>query len=169
MCEILYFSAPKPNFMGTQWIWLGELFQKYEKWVSFSAESFPHLLAFDRGQKFHSSALNYEWNLERTVILPKALVRPTGRVGRITQGSHITPLCSLLHMLLKDKCMCSEDEWKLSYRTSAILKYFCPLSWVMVWTSSWESGMWSKQWLGSALVLSLSDQSYLTAWRNSRQ
>ena len=27
-------------------------------------------------------------------------------LGIITQGSHITPLCSLLHTLLKDKCMC---------------------------------------------------------------
>ena len=26
---------------------------------------------------------------------------------------HITPLCSLLHTLLKDKCMCLQDEWKL--------------------------------------------------------
>ena len=26
---------------------------------------------------------------------------------------HITPLCSLLHTLLKDKCMCLQDQWKL--------------------------------------------------------
>ena len=44
---------------------------------------------------------------------------------------HISPLCYLLHMLLKDKGMCLQDERKvvshLSCRTSAILKYFCPL------------------------------------------
>ena len=26
---------------------------------------------------------------------------------------HITPLCSLLHTLLKDKCMCLQDDGKL--------------------------------------------------------
>ena len=40
---------------------------------------------------------------------------------------HITHLCSLLHKQLMDMCMCLQDEWKLSCRTSAIFKYFCPL------------------------------------------
>ena len=40
---------------------------------------------------------------------------------------HITPLCSLLHMVLKDKCMCLQDECKLQVTCPAILKYFCPL------------------------------------------
>ena len=59
-----------------------------------------------RGQKFHLFAHNYKWNLEIEggVIHPRA---------RITQGSHITPLCSLLHTPLNDKCMCMQDKWKL--------------------------------------------------------
>ena len=34
----------------------------------------------------------------------------TSALGRITRGSHITSLCSLLHTLLKDKCMCLQEE-----------------------------------------------------------
>ena len=82
---------------------------------------FWYLLHMRTGQKFHLSARNSEWNLERTSIFSQ---------GRISQGSHITPLCSLLHLLLKVKCMCLQDEWKLCYsscKTSAILKYFCHL------------------------------------------
>ena len=60
-----------------------------------------------RGQKFHLSACNYERNLERTNNSSQS-TRPVGRVlwERITRGSHITLLCSLLHTLLKDTCMC---------------------------------------------------------------
>ena len=47
--------------------------------------------------------------------------------------SHITPLCSLLYMLLKDKyictCVCrgSENCKSLVLLDKCILKYFCPL------------------------------------------
>ena len=34
----------------------------------------------------------------------------TSALGRITRESHVTPLCSLLHTLLKDKCVCFQDE-----------------------------------------------------------
>ena len=44
---------------------------------------------------------------------------------------HITPLCSLLHTLLKDKCMFYRTSETSSCRTSAIFKYFCPLAWVL--------------------------------------
>ena len=70
-----------------------------------------------RGQKFHSSARNYERYLERTGISSQS-TRPVGRVllqdecfyrtsalGRITRGSHITYFSRL-----KDKCMCLQDE-----------------------------------------------------------
>ena len=88
-----------------------------------------------RGQKLHSSACNYEWNLERTSNSSQS-TRPVGKVlwEELLDEViiNITPLCSLLHKLLKDKCMCLQDEWKLlshsSCRTSAILKYFCPLT-----------------------------------------
>ena len=42
---------------------------------------------------------------------PKHSSYRTSALGRITRGSHITPLCSLLHTPLKDKCMCLQDEW----------------------------------------------------------
>ena len=81
-----------------------------------------------REQKFHSSACNYEWNLERTSNSSQS-TRPIGQVDEcFTRGSHITPLWSLLHTLFKDKYICLQDKWtELSHsscRTSAILKYF---------------------------------------------
>ena len=67
---------------------------------------------------------NYEWNLERTSNSSQALV-----LSR--KSLHITPLCSLLLTLLKDKCMCLQDWVKIeshsSCRTNAILEYFCAL------------------------------------------
>ena len=66
-----------------------------------------------RGQKFHSSARNYERNQERMSNSSQS-THPTRRVfweellwEVILQ---ITPLCSLLHTLLKDKCMCMQDK-----------------------------------------------------------
>ena len=65
-----------------------------------------------RGQKFHSSARNYEWNQERSNSSKST--RPVGQVlwEELLEGViiHITPLGSLLHMLLKDKCMCLKDK-----------------------------------------------------------
>ena len=95
-------------------------------------------LIWVRGKKFHSSARYYDWNLERTSNSSQRTC-PTGQVlwEKLLEEviSHITLLCSLLHTLLKDKCMYLQDEWKLlchsSCRTSAILKYFCPL-WVHI-------------------------------------
>ena len=52
-----------------------------------------------RGQKFNSSARNYELNLERTSNSSQS-TRPTGLTSALGR-SHITPLCSLLHRLLK--------------------------------------------------------------------
>ena len=71
-----------------------------------------------RGQKFHSSALSYELNLERTSNSSQS-THPVGLV--LWEESleefilHITPLCSLLYTLLnlKDKCTCFQDELKL--------------------------------------------------------
>ena len=66
-----------------------------------------------REQKFYSSAHNYEQNLERTSNSSKS-TRLVGRVlwdellGKVIL--HITPLCSLLHTLLKDKRMCLQEE-----------------------------------------------------------
>ena len=66
-----------------------------------------------RGQKFHSSACNYECNLERTSNSSQS-TRPTGRVlwEELLKEVilHIPPICSLLHTLLKDKCTCLQDE-----------------------------------------------------------
>ena len=69
-----------------------------------------------RGQKIHLSTRNYEWTLERTSNSSQS----TGPVGRVLWEElfeefilHITSLGSLLHTLLKDKCMCLQDAWKL--------------------------------------------------------
>ena len=74
---------------------------------------------YSRGQKFHSPARNYKWNLERTSNSSQS-TRPVGRVhrmsalGRIAWGSRITYYsCSFLHTLLKDMCIRLQDKWKL--------------------------------------------------------
>ena len=71
-----------------------------------------------RGQNFHSSACNYGWNLERTSNSSQS-TRPVGRMLwkelYVLEEVilHITLLCSLLHTLFKDKCICLQDECKL--------------------------------------------------------
>ena len=66
-----------------------------------------------RGQKFHLSTHNYELNLEWMSNSSQS-TRPVGRVlwEELLEEVilHITPLCSLLHPLLKDKSMCLQDE-----------------------------------------------------------
>ena len=67
------------------------------------------------GQKLHSSARDYEWNLERQSDSSQS-THPTGVLWEELLKEvilHITPLCSLLHTLLKDKCMGLQDVWKL--------------------------------------------------------
>ena len=60
-----------------------------------------------RGQKFHLSAHNYEWNLERTSNFSQQVF-----CKELLEESilHITPLSYLLHTLLKDNCMCLQEE-----------------------------------------------------------
>ena len=62
------------------------------------------------------SACNYKWNIERMSNSSQSTC-PVGQVllEKLLQEVilHNTPLCSLLHLLLKDKCMCLQDEWKL--------------------------------------------------------
>ena len=67
-----------------------------------------------RGQKFHSSARIYERNLERTSNSPHSS-RPVGRVlwDELLEEIilHIIPICSLLHILLKNgECVCRMSE-----------------------------------------------------------
>ena len=84
-----------------------------------------------RGQIFHSS----EWNLERTSNTSQS-THPTGRtsaLGRITQGSHITyySLMFFIAYAFKGQVHVFAGWVKIvshsSCRTSAILKYLCPL------------------------------------------
>ena len=72
------------------------------------------------GQKLHSSARNCEWNLERMSNSFQS-TRTLGRVlwKRITQGSHI----GQVHVFAGRVKIVSH----LSCKTSATLKYFCPL------------------------------------------
>ena len=67
-----------------------------------------------RGQRFNSSARSYEWNLERTSNSPNSSC-PVGWVlwDELLKEVilHITPLCSLLHILLKDgEYVCRTNE-----------------------------------------------------------
>ena len=81
-----------------------------------------------RGQKFHLSACNYNQKLERT---SNSSQRTHPALERNTRGSHITSLCSLLHTLFEGKVLVFAGRVKIvsfsPCRTSAILKYFCPL------------------------------------------
>ena len=65
--------------------------------------------ALDAGDKNYTHPLV----LERTSNSSPS-TRPTGRVlwEELLEEVvlHITPLCSLLHTLLKDKCMCLQDQ-----------------------------------------------------------
>ena len=67
----------------------------------------------NQGTKFHLYARNYKLNLERMSNSFQS-TRPIGRVLWIELLEevilHITPLCSLLHTLLKEMCMCLRDE-----------------------------------------------------------
>ena len=92
-----------------------------------------------RGQKFHSSARNYEWNLERTSNSSQS-TRPVGKVyrtsalGRITWGSRITyfSLMFFIACAFKGHVHAFAGRVKVvshsSCRASAIFKYFCPLN-----------------------------------------
>ena len=79
-----------------------------------------------RGQKFNSSARNYKWNLER-----KSNSRA---LERITQGSNITYYSHMFFIAytFKGQVHVFAGRVKIvshwSCRTSAIFKYFCPLS-----------------------------------------
>ena len=77
--------------------------------------------AATRGQKIHLSARNYTWNLERTSI-------------------HITPLCSLLHTLLKDKCVCLQDS-----QVKIVIEIFCPLAATHYNMRAWQTLIWKRK------------------------
>ena len=86
-----------------------------------------------RGQKIHSSARDYEWNLERTSNSSQS-TRPVGRVLWEEYMEevvlYITPLCSLLHTLLKDKCIfcrTSDNCKSLVLQDKYNIEIFCPL------------------------------------------
>ena len=77
-------------------------------------------------QKFHLSAHNYEWNLER---MSSSSQSRTSALERITQGSHAT-YYSLMFFIEKGQVHVFARLVKIvsysSCRTSAIFKYFCP-------------------------------------------
>ena len=86
-----------------------------------------------RGQKFHLSARNYEWNLERTSNSSQS-THPTGRVlwEELPEGSHITyySLLFFIAITFKGQVHVFTGQMNivshLSCRTNAILKYFVP-------------------------------------------
>ena len=96
-----------------------------------------------RGQKFHSSACNYQGNLERTSNSSQS-TRPVGgmyrtsALGRITWGIRIITYYSLMFFIayaFKGHVHAFAGRVKVvshSFcRTSAIFKYFCPLPWFL--------------------------------------
>ena len=109
-----------------------------------------------RGQKFHLSARNYEWNLERTSNSSQS-TRPVGRVYRTSAFLRITyyiflTMFFIAYMLLKEIVHLFEGRVKvvshLSCRSSAIFKIF--LSPVMYHCIHGRkklkaSGTWKKQ------------------------
>ena len=82
-----------------------------------------------REQKFHSSARNYKWNLERTSNSCQS-THSAGRVlwEELLEEVILLPHVLNLHTLSKDKCMCLQDKWKLKVtRPAGQVQYFCPL------------------------------------------
>ena len=99
---------------------------------------YPACRELTRGQKFHSSARNYEWNLERTSnssqsTCPVGRVYRTRALGIITWGSRITyySLMFFIAYAFKGHVHAFAGRVKVvshsSCRTSAIFSYFCPL------------------------------------------
>ena len=98
-----------------------------------------------RGQKFHSFACNYEWILERTSNSSQS-THPVGRVwscrtgalGKITLKSYyvLYYLMFFIAYAFKGQVNVFAGWVKIvshsSCRTSAILKYFCPL--ISIWS-----------------------------------
>ena len=107
-------------------------------WPHSSFNRMRQLWIHNRGQKFHLSARNYEWNLERTSNSSQS-TRPVGQeyrtsaFERITQGSRITyySLMFFIAHAFKGHVHVFAGRVKVvshsSCRTSAISKYFCPL------------------------------------------
>ena len=87
-----------------------------------------------RGQKFHSSTRNYEWNLERTSNSSQSTC-PVGRVlcKELLEEVilHIKTLMFFIAYAFKEQVPVFAGQLKivshLSCRTKAIFKYFCPL------------------------------------------
>ena len=71
-----------------------------------------------------------------------AVIKLTGLISfkQWYKELYITPLCSLLHTLLKDKCMCLQDEWKLYVtRPAGQVQYwniFVPCIWLVLFMTS---------------------------------
>ena len=96
-----------------------------------------------QGTKFHSSARNYEWNLERTCNSSQS-THPVGRVfWEELLGRHITyySLMFFIAYTFKEQVHVFAGHVKIvshsSCRTSAILKYFCPLYWIYYLFACW--------------------------------
>ena len=123
-------------------------FTSFYFWLShvFEPVNPPYLEIHFRGQKFHSSTRNYEWNGER-MSNSSPSTRPVVLWEELLEEVilHITPLSYLLHTLLMNKCLSLQDKENLSHsscRTSATLKYFCSLQFiylpdhVLYWSAS---------------------------------
>ena len=67
-------------------------------------------ISIHRGQKFHSSARYYEWNLEGRVILPKALILQDEYFGKnySRKSYYICSYC--IHFERTNACVCRTSE-----------------------------------------------------------
>ena len=122
-CEAL---LVKENEVG----YIGFFFKSsFHFWMRFKPFGCPHLVAnitsyrqtveilhcycyrYFTGDKNSTCSLIKSEIKKGQVILPKARILQDELLKKVIL--HITPLCSLLHMLLKDVCICLQDEWKL--------------------------------------------------------
>ena len=94
-------------------------------------QGFKYFFQTCRGQKFHSFARNNEWNLEKTSNSSQS-TRPTGVLGKNYSGKSYYSLMFFIAYAFKGQVRVFAWQVKIvshsPCRTSAILKYFCPLT-----------------------------------------
>ena len=120
-------------------VWGGVIHYDYDSCSRFcnclseGLSQISNILKSGRGQKFHLSAPNYEWNLERTSNSSHR-TRPTGRNGKnyLRKSYYILLPYVFIGYAFKGQVHVFAGRVKIvshsSCRKSAILKYFCSLS-----------------------------------------
>ena len=136
--QVKHSSAELPSESRWQFSWMARKGVTILDWKALRCDWHWNSINMDtsqywgRGQKFHSSAHTYEWNLERTSNSSQS-TRPIGRVlwKELLEDVifHITLLCSLLHYAFKGQVHVFAGRVKIVSHSSCrtIFKYFVPL------------------------------------------